>query len=388
MKDSGLISADSHVIEPADLFEKGLPARLRSRAPRLDDWKGGQAWVVDGVEPVPLPVSAATGSGYRALPGERGAIYFEEVLPSLYDPGQRLRAQDADSVDAEVIYPSPGLWDAVQHLDDLELRLGCVRAYNDWIAEFSSHSPDRLIGLGRIPSTGRDDAIEEVRRCVEHLHLRGVLLDAWPGGGAEVGDPGDDAFWATIDEFAVPVSIHYGFGLGSQTAPPSGIAPGLNPPMADLALPLVATGLFDRRPNVRIVFAHGNAGWVVHWLEFLDISYVRNIANRKYHLEKPDSLPSEYIRRHFWFTFHQDRAAVKNRQKIGTSHLLWASHFPLDAANWPDDRQQAMRATDEINGDDRQALLADNTARLYRLPGFEAGFSSSAIESLDTLMHR
>ena len=30
-----LISADSHVVEPADIFERGLPAKLRERAPKL-----------------------------------------------------------------------------------------------------------------------------------------------------------------------------------------------------------------------------------------------------------------------------------------------------------------------------------------------------------------
>ena len=42
--------------------------------------------------------------------------------------------------------------------------------------------------------------------------------------------------------------------------------------MADAALPLVAAGVFDRFPDVRIVFAHGNAGWAFHWLEFMDIN--------------------------------------------------------------------------------------------------------------------
>lgn len=50
-----LISADSHVIEPADLFEKGLPAALRDRAPRLSSWNGGSAWLVEGADAVPLP---------------------------------------------------------------------------------------------------------------------------------------------------------------------------------------------------------------------------------------------------------------------------------------------------------------------------------------------
>ena len=42
-----LISADSHVVEPRDLFEQGLPAGLRDRAPRLESVDGGDAWIVE-----------------------------------------------------------------------------------------------------------------------------------------------------------------------------------------------------------------------------------------------------------------------------------------------------------------------------------------------------
>ena len=59
-------------------------------------------------------------------------------------------------------------------------------------------------------------------------------------------------------------------------------------------------------------------------------------------------MPSEYIRKHSWFTFHQDRAAVKNRSKLGPTHLMWASHFPDEESDWPDNRQQAMRVTNEV----------------------------------------
>ena len=99
-----LVSADSHVIEPGDLFETRLPKHLRGRAPKMVTSDGRSEWMVEDVGPVPLPGTAATGSGFR-LP-KRGAtrtgISFDEVLPALYDPAARLMAQDADSIDASV----------------------------------------------------------------------------------------------------------------------------------------------------------------------------------------------------------------------------------------------------------------------------------------------
>ena len=63
--DYGLISADSHVFEPADLFEKRLPSHLRDRAPQVRDSNGGSAWFVEDVVPVPFPESCLLYTSHR-----------------------------------------------------------------------------------------------------------------------------------------------------------------------------------------------------------------------------------------------------------------------------------------------------------------------------------
>jgi predicted TIM-barrel fold metal-dependent hydrolase len=383
-----VISADSHVLEPPDLFGKRLPANLRSRAPALTAFNGGSAWRVEGQDPVLLPPTAITGSGYRLDDVPVGKpIAYEKVLAGLRDPAERLKAQDSDSVDAEILYPSTGLWDAIKQLADRELKLACVRAYNDWIAEFTAHRPDRLIGLAKIPTTTVEDARDELLRCVKEHKVRGVVLDAWPSGQAVGGNPADDPFWAAVNDVGVPVSLHYAVGVDRETMRTSGIAPGLRPPMADAVLPMVAAGVFDRFPNVKIVLAHGDASWALHWLEYTDANYLRHRHLKEYALQNADMVPSEYIRKHVWFTFHHDRPAVKNRHNLGPAHLMWGSHFPYHDAHWPDDRQQAMRMTNEVPAKDRHALLAGNVARLYKLPGYEQGFSAEEITTFATLVH-
>jgi predicted TIM-barrel fold metal-dependent hydrolase len=382
-----LISADSHVLEPADLFEKRLPAHLRDRAPKLAPWNGGSAWMIADLDPVPLPATAKTGSGYR--PGnvtDGTAIAYSDVLPALIDPAERIKAQEADSVDAEVLYPTPLLWDAIKLLDDAELKLACVRAYNDWIAEFCAHAPDRLIGLGKVPTTSVEDARAEVLRCAE-LKLRGLVLDALPSGAAVGGNPADDPFWDAVNETGLPVSFHVGVGSNITTMPEGGIAPGLKPQMANVVLPMVASGLFDRFPEVKIILSHGDASWAMHWLEFTDMYYLRHRHLNEYTLKDADALPSEYIRSRVWFTFHHDRTAVKNRHNIGPAHLIWASHFPYDDSNWPDNRQQAVKVTAEADEATRKALMAGNVARLYKLPGYEAGFAEKEIREFAPLVH-
>jgi predicted TIM-barrel fold metal-dependent hydrolase len=381
----GLISAESHVVEPADLFSSRLDAGLKDKAPKPA--AGGAGWQVDGYGSVPLPPTAATGSGYRHSVRENGKpLSFDKVLPGAFEPAERILAQDTDSVDGEVLYPTPELWDAIKSLEDRDVKLACTRAYNDWIAEFSAHNPDRLIGLAKIPTTGAEDARDELLRCVNDLNLRGVILDTWPGLGVST-DEANDVFWEAAHNAKVPISLHYAVGTEASTAPPTGIFAGVKPPLADAALPMVVGGVFDRFPDLRMVFAHTDAGWAFHWLEFMDINYVRHRHLDFYKLQNPDALPSEYIRKHTWFTFHQDRTAVTYRSKIGTSQLLWASHFPDEDSEWPDNRQQAIRVTSEVASEDQRALLAENTAKLYQLPGYENGFAAEDFKKFEPLVH-
>lgn len=381
-----LISADSHVIEPADLFEKRLPARLADLAPKLGSWNGGSAWFVDGIEPVPFVASVVTGSGYRKA--RRGApetaVAFDEVMPALYDPVERLKAQDADSVSAEVLYGYPYLWDAIKQVEDRELRLACARAYNDWLAEFCAHDPQRLIGVGRIPTSSIEDARQELVRCIEELGFRGAVLDAFPDDCTGPTDAALDPIWDVANAARVPVTLHYGLG-DSRSAPTAGITAGQRPPMAGAALPLV--GAFDRYPDLRMVFGHGDAGWAFFWLEFFDNTYLRQRHLETFKLPRPDIFPSAYLRRHFWFTIQQDRSTVKHRHILGGDHLMWASHFPLDASNWPDNRQSAMRMVDGLPPEDERALLAENVARLYRLPGYEDGITPTPFDEIESLIH-
>lgn len=385
-----VISSDSHVCEPADIFESRLPESLCQRAPELVTVAGASEWQVEGADPIPLPATLMTGSGWHRTakrPRVVGPVSFDDVLPALHDPAERIKAQNSDSVDAEVLYPTPALWDAIRQLEDTELKLALYRAYNDWLADFCSHAPDRLIGLLKLPTTSVDDAITELRRGVAELGLRGAILDAFPSGAGAGGNPDDEPFWAAVNDLGVPISLHYGFGARASTSPPTGIFPGLKPQMAEAVLPLVSAGVFERNPEVKLVLAHGDAGWALHWMEFFDINYVRHKHLAEYALPDEDAVPSDYLRKHVWFTFHQDRPAVRNRKRLGQVHLMWASHFPFEDSNWPDNRQQAMRVTDEAPPADRHAILAGNVARLYRLPGYEDGFDPAEVTEFDELVH-
>jgi predicted TIM-barrel fold metal-dependent hydrolase len=364
-----------------------VPASIADRVPKLGDWNGGSAWFVDDdLRPVPFPESAVTGSGYRQRSKTDQAVSFDEVMPALHDPAERIKAQNADSVTAEVLYSFPYLWDAIKQLDDAEVRLACARAYNDWIAEYCAHDPARLIGVAKIPTSSIEDAAKELARCVGELNLKGAVIDAWPDDSNGPADAALDPMWDVANQAGIPLSLHYGLG-DARSAPTAAIAAGNKPPAANAVLPLVASGVFDRHPNLRMVFAHTDAGWAFHWMEFGDNMYLRQRHLQHFKLERDDVFPSDYTRRHFWFTIQQDRSALRLRHILNSEHLMWASHFPLDAADWPDNRTHAVQVAAELPPDEQQNFLAGNVSRLYRLPGFEEGAEIPPFDAVEQLVY-
>ncbi|HEV2368551.1 MAG TPA: hypothetical protein VGR90_01670, partial [Acidimicrobiales bacterium] len=128
-----LISADSHVNEPPDLWTTRVPAALRDRAPRVERLAQGDAWIIEGVDdPVNFGWNACAGLAPEDV--KDGWMRFEEMRTGGYDPAARLEEMDRDGVDAEVLYPTPRLSNAIVANRDPEYHLAMVRAYNDWLS--------------------------------------------------------------------------------------------------------------------------------------------------------------------------------------------------------------------------------------------------------------
>src|SRR5690348_1747276 len=100
-----VISADSHVVEPPDLWTRGLACtRYADRAPRVADAAGAaagavplQQFLIDGLEPQPLSLPGAAGRASEDLK-ERGGL--EDARSGGWDLRARLADQDVDGIDA------------------------------------------------------------------------------------------------------------------------------------------------------------------------------------------------------------------------------------------------------------------------------------------------
>ena len=181
--DYEVISADCHIDLPwlpEDLFTSAARAALKSRMPYVSETDGGRYWVSRNGARFGLQ-NGMGSAGRRYVPGQihrsdrmaGQGLYRdgERGIRRLTEPDLRIRDQDLDGVQGEVLY---GILGAAMRLDDNEAATEMMRIYNAWLADFCATHPERFAGLATIPSHDIDAAAGEVERVAARGVLRGI----------------------------------------------------------------------------------------------------------------------------------------------------------------------------------------------------------------------
>jgi len=337
-----IISADSHVTEPADLWCERLDRSLRGRAPRVvrDYATDRYLFVAPGVRPFAIATGFGAGKQGHDLKRHihRG---YEAARPGGWDPAARIADQDADGVSCEVLYPTHGM--RLFALPDAELQRACFRAYNDWIVELASYDRARLIALGAISLYDVGSAVAELER-VGRLGAAGVLIAGSPPlGQPTYGSRAYDPFWAAAEALRLPVSLHcITSGSARQTVSTSPYVQYLDviyDVQRSLA-ELVCGGVLERFPALAVVSAENDCGWFPHFLHRLDHAHERFCKHSAEPLAFP---PSVYVRRQVYATFQDDPTGPLTWRQFGEDNYLWASDYPHVDSTWPDSRDTIAR---------------------------------------------
>ena len=213
-----LISADSHLVEPPDLWTRRMSDKYGDRTPHQVRMPKGDAWAFPGAQPFPFGLVQCGG---LPPPQYRLWVHWEEVRPETYDPAARLQSQDRSGVRAEVLYPSPRIAIAIYMNDsDAGYQMACIAAYNDWLSEHCALAPDRLIGLAMVPGVGLESAMHEAQRALRLPGIGGLLLNRYPAGGLRLSSDDDGFFnWCAESRDTGPYPRRVGgFGIRDASA--------------------------------------------------------------------------------------------------------------------------------------------------------------------------
>jgi predicted TIM-barrel fold metal-dependent hydrolase len=337
------ISADSHVSEHPDFWEKNLPARYRDRAPRFPKIKLG-----------------ASGNHMR----EGG-----------WDPVERLKDIASDGIAAEVLYPTLAKDIYLQCGHDPDLAAACDRVYNDWLTEFCQEAPERLWGQAHIGLWDMDYAVSELERA-RNAGLRGAALWIAPPEGLPWTSMHYERFWDAAEQLDMPLGMHInsGFGIYADTSRERDaggegrIATVMRQAYGHKAVAmqtlseLILSGTFERHPRLKLVIAEYEVGWIPFFLEDLD----RKFGRRS---EAPlPKLPSEYFARNVYATFMQDGVGGYLLQRWGQDNFLFSNDYPHPGGIWPFTDDTIELTLSGVAPEARRKVLGENVARVYGMP--------------------
>ncbi len=335
-----MVSCDSHMNEPANLWRERLDAKYRDRLPRIEVDEKGVKWSVsEGFQRSRLHDSVFQGEDLERQ--KCGA-----------DPEQRLKDMAQDGVDAEIIFPNKGL--AMWATPDPQFAMAQCRIYNDWAWETGS--------------------IAEIKR-VAQMGFRGLTLPCKPIFGAHDARhpnynlPMYNPLWEVIQDTGLPITFHISTGRDPRAARKDGgavinyVSHSLAPTVESIAN-MCASGVLERFPKLRFAAIECGIGWVAWALQAMDEAY------KKHHMwawPKLKKLPSEYFHEHGYASFQEDRVGIDLAVKYDlVNNCLWANDYPHHEGSWPHSAEAIERQMGSLSDEYRAKILGLNAARIFK----------------------
>ena len=369
------VDADSHVLEPPDLWERYLEPRYRDRAIRIRQTPEGEQLIVDGEVLMQGRLASLGGVEQEAAALFRNPMvpYLDTCPAASMDTTARVALLDDWGVDAGVTFPTIGiLWDKEE---DPHLAMAYARAYNNWQWDFASPALDRIIPIAQVPLYDPALALTELRRCLK-LGFKGMFLAPERVCGKRPSHPDFDPLWAELEQADLPVCIHlivrfkrqvglagadwydrsegintvFAFGLGGTMQ--------LIPAISSM----VCDGLFDRFPRLKVLVVEAGAGFAAYVMDRLDEKFDRFSAFAPLRHK-----PSDYFRRNLWYVMDpQERSIDAQCDLVGEDRFLWGSDYPhIDSHITAADEVRASLAG--MTEHRRRLVLGENARKLFAL---------------------
>jgi len=372
-----IIDADSHFMEPLDLWERYIEPQYRSCCLRFEREPQSGRYVmvinegkrIDGVGEYSMEDMLGIGVGYGQKEEGKGLGTFDFTTAfnnTLEDMDQRVQFLDQEGIACQFIYPTLGLlWEG--QVSDPELAAAHCRAYNTWTLDVCAGHRDRLYPVGHISLRHPQDAVRELERLAK-ASVRTVFVGALPINGKSFGCPDFDPVWAAAQELDMAIGIHVvvhrnylghdwhmdrrpGFMFLSMNT--------IQDPRMALTT-MVYDGVFERFPRLRVAAIEAASGWVVEWLDRLDYRY-----GYMGHSCQMKRTASEYFERNIWISADPaERMLPYMVELLGDHKFFIGSDYP-HAEGFVEPVAKARKALAKLPEASVNKILGDNAARLF-----------------------
>ncbi|MCZ6645800.1 MAG: amidohydrolase family protein [SAR324 cluster bacterium] len=375
-----VISADCHIDLiwlPPELFTENASAQLKDRMPYVTDGEKGPVWVSRKGAYFGL-MNGMGSAGREYVPGiihrsDRMAstgLYEDgkKGIRRLSEPDLRLRDQDRDGVQAEVLY---GILGASMRLDDPEASVEMIRIYNEWLSDFCNTHPHRFAGLACLPSANVDAAVDEIGRVAKRGGLRGLEVPIWPDM-PYLWEPQWEPLWAAAADAGLPLHFHT---IGTRKPDWEHLPEiyqrrafavhitGFQMEMSKVLTSMIFTGVLEQYPQMKLVIGESGIGWIPYILDHMDMEWEDQFKDLTLTMK-----PSEYWYRQCYATYQSDKVGIKLLDELGVDNIMWGSDFPHPDGVWPDSQQFIQQELGHLPEQARFKITCENAAKLYGFP--------------------
>lgn len=370
MPDRQILSSDSHVFEPPDLWTKRIDSAFRSRAPRMERVGDVDHLIIeDGQMIAGIGLISNAGARFDAPETITDHARFEDVHEGGYEPAQHLRDMVIDGVSGEVLYPSQGLF--YYKVKDPELLSAICRAYNDWLAEFCSADRDRLKAIAMINVDDVADAVSELERTAK-LGFVGAMITEYPLEERRYDHPDYEPLWAAAAALDMSLSLHTATRrVQSNAALVERTVKDASRRATKAFLPAISmcdmifSGVFERHRNLRLAVVEFELSWLPYVLTNMDYTYRERNDEAVYRF-KGDTLPSDFVAQNVYLSFQEDDIGIRLRDRIGIDRMMWGSDYPHSESTFPRSREVLDEILQGVPEAERAQIVCGNTAELYR----------------------
>ena len=366
-----VIDGDGHICEPDIVWTEYTSERLRDRVLQVRTVGRESFIVIDGE--ARRGRDAGSGVAQACIPGGMapGAdLTWDDILPGSHDPAARITVMEEEGIDIALFFPSVHLlWGDVK---DPEVAAETCRAYNNWMSDFCRVNPERLYGMAIVPLQDVDLAIAEARR-VRDLGLTGIVLRPERFNDLALYDSACDGLWRVLTDDDLALGIHGSFGSrmkGFSTSRYEGNVfydHMIAHPFGQMAvvMDLIAGGVLDRFPTLRVGFFESGLGWIPYWLDRLD----EHFEVMGHHTPWLKRRPSEIFEAQCFVSMEADEAAGLRwmSEKGLLSSILWGSDYPHFDSTYPGAFVEAQATFTEAGPGTGRAVVLDNPRRYMGL---------------------
>ena len=380
-----VIDVDTHITEPAEVWTARVSSKWGNKVPHIRRVEGRDVWFI-GDQP-------AGGPGFYTMAGHHDTypnvpMGYDDIPAASYDAHARLKLMDEEGIYAMVLYPNLGGFGSggFLRLKEPALMLECVRAYNDFLVDWASADPNRLLPVLALPFWDVAESVKEIQRSAAKGH-RAVLFGSRPEtfGQPPLAHKHWDPIWAAAQDHGLPVSFHIGSGdfgdeFSDDRVEVEGYAATSARAGAKLfmqngahVLDLLFSGILVRYPKLRFISVESGIGWLPFLLQSADYQYeAMAVKNARSDLAM---LPSEYFKRQVyaccWFERIPDDAML---EFVGRDNIMFETDFPHPTSIYGQDVQDTIdKSLGSLSEDMRHRVLWENARKLYEIEAPAAG---------------